>query len=106
MVSKLQGMFAFCIYDLVENSYFFARDRFGEKPFYYYADDRIFIFSSEVKSLLSSKAFVPKLNKLKLGSYIRLGYVDEPSTLLEHVFTLAPGSYLELSSDRQISITS
>jgi asparagine synthase (glutamine-hydrolysing) len=106
IVNKLHGMFAFCIYDLVENSYFFARDRFGEKPLYYYFDDRIFIFSSEVKSLLSSKAFVPKLNKLKLGSYIRLGYVDEPSTLLEHVFTLAPGSYLELSSDRQLSITS
>ena len=106
MVSKLHGMFAFCIYDLVQNSYFFARDRFGEKPFYYYFDDGIFIFSSEVKSLLASKVFVPKLNKSKLGSYLRLGYVDEPSTLLEQVFTLEPGSYLELSSDRQISITS
>ncbi|MHA8057428.1 asparagine synthase (glutamine-hydrolyzing) [Aquirufa nivalisilvae] len=106
MVSKLQGMFAFCIYDLVENSYFFARDRFGEKPFYYHFEDGNFIFSSEVKSLLASKSFVPKLNKSKLGSYLRLGYVDEPFTLIQHVYSLAPGCYLELTSDRQISIKS
>jgi asparagine synthase (glutamine-hydrolysing) len=104
MLSMLQGMFAFCIYDLLDNSYFFARDRFGEKPFYYYWESGCFIFSSEIKSLLSCNAFSPTLNKAKLGSYLRLGYVTEPHTLIEHVFTLPPGHSLKLSSNRQISI--
>lgn len=106
MLSKLKGMFAFCIYDIQEDSYFFARDRFGEKPFFYYSENDIFIFSSEIRSLLSSNAFIPVLNKSKLRSYLRMGYVDEPSTLIRGVFTLPPGCYLELSRDRQISIES
>lgn len=106
MLSKLKGMFAFCIYDIQDESYFFARDRFGEKPFYYYSENGIFIFSSEIRSLLSSDAFIPVLNKSKLKSYLRMGYVDEPGTLIRDVFTLPPGCYLELSKDRQISIES
>jgi len=103
MLGKLHGMFAFCIYDLHNKSYFFARDKFGEKPFYYYKNDKLFVFSSEIKSLLSSKMFNPKLNKSKLGSYIRLSYVDEPFTLLENVYTLPPGYYLEYTSDYVIN---
>jgi asparagine synthase (glutamine-hydrolysing) len=102
MLSQLHGMFAFCIYNFENKSFFFARDRFGEKPFYYFSYDKEFVFSSEVKSLLGSKVFTPKLNKSKLGSYIRLSYVDEPYTLIENVFTLPPGNYLELSSNNKI----
>jgi asparagine synthase (glutamine-hydrolysing) len=106
MLYKLNGMYAFCIYDLNKKSYFFARDRFGEKPFFYYKKDKSFIFSSEIKSLLNSKEFDAKLNKSKLGSYIRFGFVDEPFTLLEDVYTLPPGHYLEISADFKIKITS
>ena len=103
MLTKLHGMFAFCIYDLHNQSYFFARDRFGEKPFYYYKNDKLFIFSSEIKSLLNSKKINPKLNKTKLGSYLRLTYVHEPFTLIEDVYTLPPGHFLEINSDFNIN---
>lgn len=106
MLSKLKGMFAFCIYDIEEGSYFFARDRFGEKPFFYFSGNGNFIFSSEIKSILSSETFIPVLNKSKLKSYLRMGYVDEPDTLIRDVYTLPPGCYLVLSKDRQISVES
>ena len=106
MLSKLHGMFAFCIYDVKNKSHFFARDKFGEKPFFYYKNDKSFIFSSEIKSLLSSKMFNPRLNKSKLGSYLRLSYVDEPFTLLEDVYTLPPGHFLEFTSDHVINVES
>jgi asparagine synthase (glutamine-hydrolysing) len=105
MLPKLHGMFAFCIYDIKHNSYFFARDKFGEKPFYYYYDKEKFLFSSEIKSLIASKEITPKLNKVKIGSYVRMGYVEEPYTLLQNVYTLQPGSYLELNEKREIFIS-
>jgi asparagine synthase (glutamine-hydrolysing) len=106
MLLRLNGMFAFCIYHISAKKFFFARDRFGEKPFYYFKNNNIFVFSSEVKSLLGSQIFEPKLNQSKLGSYIRLSYVDEPFTLLENVYTLPPGHFLEISSDLTINTES
>ena len=58
----LDGMFAFCIWDLERESFFLARDRIGEKPLYYTATDQEFIFASEPKSILTYPSFVPKLD--------------------------------------------
>jgi len=99
MLPKLQGMFALCIYDQEAKKFFIARDRFGEKPFYYYHDTTKIVFSSEIASLLSAKLFTPVLNRERLGSYLRLGYVQEPDTLIRNVFSLPPGSYMELNAD-------
>ena len=104
MISMLEGMFAFCIYNKESKSYFLARDKFGEKPLYYFCDNQKVIFSSEIKSLLSSKAFIPKLRKEKLGSYIRMGYVEEPNTLLQNVFSLPPSSYMTISKELNIVV--
>lgn len=101
-VVKLEGMFAFCIYDQQENSYFFARDRFGEKPFYYNLTNGCMLFSSEIASLLSGNLFTPRLNHDQLGSYIRLGYVAEPNTLIKDVFALPAGHWMFL--DREFNI--
>ena len=104
MISMLEGMFAFCIYNKESKSYLLARDKFGEKPLYYFCDNQKVIFSSEIKSLLSSRAFVPKLRKEKLGSYIRMGYVEEPNTLLKNVFSLPPSSFMTISKEFQIVV--
>ena len=50
---KLNGMWAFAIYDKHENTVFCARDRFGVKPFYYYVDDEYFYFASEIPSIFA-----------------------------------------------------
>ena len=51
-VEKLNGMWAFCIFNTKKNKLFLSRDRFGEKPLYYYADQERFIFASELKAIL------------------------------------------------------
>lgn len=99
MLSRLNGMFAFCIYHIPTKKFFFARDRFGEKPFYYYTDNNKLVFSSEIASLLSAKLFTPVLNREMLGSYLRLGYVQEPNTLIRSVYSLPPSSYMEVNAD-------
>lgn len=91
----LKGMFAFCIYDKEERSFFLARDRFGEKPLYYYNHPRKgFVFSSEIRSLLACP-FVPRvLNLEALGYYLRMGYVPAPLTMIADVCVLRPGHWL------------
>lgn len=106
MLNKLQGMFAFCIYDLEEKKIFFARDRFGEKPFFYYHKNGILAFSSELPSLLKSDFIKPILNKCKLNHYLSLGYVKEPETLLKDIFTIPPGHWMDYDHNSGIRIES
>lgn len=98
MVEKLRGMFAFVIYDQKRHRYFFARDRFGEKPFYYHFQNGRFSFSSELASLLKDPNIHRKLNREALQYFLRAGFAPEPITLIENVFTLPPGHYLVLDS--------
>ncbi|WP_276479736.1 asparagine synthase (glutamine-hydrolyzing) [Paraflavitalea pollutisoli] len=71
------GMFAFAIWDDREQRLFAARDRFGEKPFYYYQDEQRFLFASEMKALWAAG-----VNKHMEGSmlynYLTLGYIQHP----------------------------
>jgi asparagine synthase (glutamine-hydrolysing) len=85
-------------------SYFLGRDKFGEKPLYYFYDNKKFVFSSEMNALLSSNTFTPVLRKEKLGSYLRMGYVEEPNTLVQNVFSLPPSSYMQISNDLKIIV--
>lgn len=95
MITMLQGMFAFCIYDLKEIKFYFGRDRFGEKPFFYYFNQNQLVFSSELKSILESNLISPKLNLEVLDDYLSQGYVKDPNTLYQDIFSLSPGHYLE-----------
>lgn len=76
-LEHFDGMFAFAIWDEMEKTLFAARDRFGEKPFFYYSDKEQFIFASEMKALWA--AGIPrKVNLKMLFNYITIGYVDNP----------------------------
>jgi len=61
-VQRLNGMFAFAIWDSKRRHLFAARDRFGEKPFYYHRRPSLFLFASEIKAILSSGMVVPEPN--------------------------------------------
>lgn len=82
----LDGMFAFAIYDKEEQTVFCARDRFGEKPFFYsYEPGRHFIFGSEMKALW--EAGVNRVvNKRMLFNYLYAGYWDNPHDISETFF--------------------
>jgi asparagine synthase (glutamine-hydrolysing) len=97
-LEKLNGFFAFAIWDDFEKSLFIARDRMGIKPLYYWYSDTEFIFGSELKALLEFD--IPKnLDKSILFTYLQLNYIPAPATMLEGVHKLEPGHYLEISTD-------
>ena len=89
-LAKLNGMFAIAIYDQgiasVPPSLFFARDRAGEKPFYYASTASSFSFASEVKSIEKSG----QLNLQALNHYLSLGYVPGNMCLFDGIYKLPP----------------
>jgi len=94
-VDKFIGMFAIGIYDKKENKFTLIRDRAGVKPCYYYNADKIFMFSSELKSFHENKKFKKIINKDALALYMQHGYIPEPYCIFENTHKLKSGHYLE-----------
>ena len=92
------GMFAFSIWDEKEQCLFAARDRFGEKPFYYYTEKNVFAFASEMKGLWAAGIDKSIENKMILN-FITLGYVQNPAnksqTFYKNIFSLPPAHFLK-----------
>ena len=102
-VDYFDGMFAFAIWDDKEKTLFAARDRFGEKPFFYHYDGSNLFFASEMKALWA--AGIEKRPNLKmLFNFITIGYTDNPSrreeTFYEKIFRLPPATTLFYSPVR------
>lgn len=91
--SHLRGMFAFAIWDAGHQRLFLARDRLGIKPLYYHRGPGIFLFASEVRALLASSVVPRKLSPPGLLSYLALGAVQDPLTIIDSIFSLPPGHY-------------
>ncbi|HEX8186139.1 MAG TPA: asparagine synthase (glutamine-hydrolyzing), partial [Blastocatellia bacterium] len=98
----LRGMFAFAINDSRTGEVFAARDRFGIKPFYYFQDNRLFAFSSEVRALLASGLVPSLIDPVSLNSYLSFGAVQEPRTIIENVRTLPPAHYIVINSKGEV----
>ncbi len=94
-LNKLNGMWAFALFDRKENQLFAARDRFGVKPFYYYPGDDRFVLASEIKAILPALAGQPKANVPRLLDNILLGTFDHTEeTMFEGILQIQPGHYL------------
>ncbi len=97
-VKQFDGMFAFAIWDEKEQQLFAARDRFGEKPFYYYQDEEHFIFASEMKALWAI-GVEKRVDEKILLNYLTLGHVqnsmDKEQTFFEEIYSLPPAHYLQ-----------
>lgn len=92
VVSKLNGMFAFVIWDVHGDLLFGARDRLGKKPLKYYFDDERFIFCSELKGILTQD--VPREIDLNaVDRYLTLQYVPAPLTGFKNIFKLEQASF-------------
>ena len=94
---RLDGMFGLAIWDDIEKKLILARDRFGEKPLYYGEFEGIFIFGSELKSLLAHPAVKKEINPEALTKYLTFDYVPAPLSIFKNIFKLEPGCYLEYS---------
>lgn len=93
---KLDGMFAFSIYDKNRNKVFIARDFFGEKPLYYSnnSDNQLY-WASELKSLLAISKNDFTISKIGLNLFFQLTYIPAPYTIYNEVKKLEANHYLE-----------
>lgn len=98
MVSHLNGMFAFALWDARRRRLFIARDRFGEKPLYWGVFDGVFLFASEPKVLLAHPLVRPSLNIDALRQYLSFDYVPAPLSIYEGIQKLPAAHHLTVES--------
>lgn len=101
---RLNGIFAFAVWDARDRTLFLARDRTGMKPLYYWADAGQFIFASEIKSILEYPGIPRQLDMDGLNLYLALQYIPAPWTLFKGIRKLPPGCFLVCRADGQIKI--
>ncbi len=100
MLNQLNGMFAFAIWDEEKKRLLMARDHLGIKPLYYGVKDGLLIFASEIRALLASELIPKRLNKNTLGAYLKNQTVYAPETLVEGVWLLRPGHFMEIENGK------
>lgn len=93
----LDGMFAFVIHDKIKNQLFIARDRAGEKPFYYFFDHKKFVFASELNCLKTMEPL--EIDDTNFYQYLRLGSFYRQYTPYKNVTELRAGSFLMVDCD-------
>lgn len=91
IVDRLDGMFAFAIWDRERRVLWLARDRFGEKPLYCGAHGGIFSFSSGIAATLAGLRSTAEISPAALGQYLKDGYIAPPKTIWKPVKALEPG---------------
>lgn len=95
MMRHLPGMFAFALWDEYKQRLFCARDRFGEKPFYYaMGQNGEFVFASEIKGILASGLVEPILDTEQVWHYLNYSYVYPTRTIYKNIFILPPAHTL------------
>jgi len=92
ILQKLNGMFAFSIYDSERNTIFSARDRLGVKPFYYYWKGGNVEVCSQLRPLIKGR----KINEDAISAYLDCRYVPSPFSIIQDVYKLSPGNYMEI----------
>ena len=102
-LDKLEGMFAFALWDEKLQKLFVVRDRYGEKPLYYTSNKEGFFFASELKALKEHYS-KEKLSKTALNLFFSLSYIPAPHTIYKDVFKLQPGNYLEIENNGEYKI--
>jgi asparagine synthase (glutamine-hydrolysing) len=98
-VQRLNGMFAFAIWDRVDRTLFLARDRVGKKPLYYRFDEDGIAFASEPKAFLAEPGFSSRPDLSAIDWYLSYQYVPVPMSALAGVRRLEPAHYLVVRGD-------
>ena len=93
-LKKVNGMFAFALFDRDEKTLILARDRIGEKPIYYGKSNQTFFFGSELKSFFSHPDWSPRISKDALNLYMRYAYVPTPHCIYQGINKLEPGKII------------
>ena len=102
ILERLNGMFAFAIYDKVHGKLFIARDRFGKKPLYWFQLDGVFAFASELTALMRHPVSPRSESPIALKKYFAYGYIPAPHSVIDGIQKL-PGGWcgtLDLANGR------
>lgn len=105
-LNKLVGMFAFALWDNLENRLFLARDRAGKKPLYYYRSRKAVHFASEHKAFKALPEVKLTYDEVSIHHYLTFGYVPAPRTIYREVSEVPAGHYLEVTSGLQVAVKS
>ncbi|HYZ74762.1 MAG TPA: asparagine synthetase B, partial [Chthoniobacterales bacterium] len=105
MLSRLNGMWAFAIYDVANQILFLSRDRFGKKPLFYHFDGTTLVFASELTSLILHPDVPRSFDQESLKKLFAYGFIPAPRALLENVRKLPAGHWMKFDlRKRQIEI--
>ena len=99
VVERLNGMFAFALWDSRSRTWHLARDPYGQKPLYYVHRPGLFAFASEPKALLEHPEVARRLDPVALASYLVYEYVPSPASLFQGISKLSPGHRLIVQGD-------
>jgi asparagine synthase (glutamine-hydrolysing) len=104
-IARLNGMFAFAIWDKRDRTLTLARDHVGIKPLYYaHQAGRAFVFASEIKAILASRVIKPAINPEALHQFLTFLWSPDPLTLFAEIKTVSPGHVLQFHND-EIKLT-
>lgn len=96
MVHRFIGMFAIALYDTEAQKVIFIRDRAGVKPLYYYWNNNLLIFGSELKAFYRHPSFEKNIDTNALALYLQFSYIPAPHTIFKNTYKLLPGHFLEI----------
>lgn len=103
-LEMLEGMYAFCIYDIKKKQVYLARDRFGEKPLYFFCKQNCFYFSSEMKPLINSLKDQLTINLNSLDHFLKKSYVSAHSSIFNEINKVKPASFIHLDLNKRANI--
>lgn len=99
LLQKINGMFAFALWDKEKQQLFIARDRIGKKPLYYCNHNDEIVFASELKALLTIKDIPKKIRIDSVYDFFAYQYIPDPKTIYQNIHKLEPGHYLTVTKD-------
>lgn len=102
-LEDFNGMFAFCLWDSRNKQAFFARDRLGKKPLYYYQTSGSLIFSSEIKAILKTGLIKPEFSTENVNHYLSYRFTPAPYTPFTKIYKLPPAHFM-IFKDNGITI--
>lgn len=97
-IKKLNGMFAIVLWNTKKKELYMARDRYGIKPLYYLFDKRRLVFSSEIKSIISTPYYITQLDLNALNEYFTFQNLFTYNTLFKNINLLPPGNIIKVDS--------
>jgi asparagine synthase (glutamine-hydrolysing) len=103
-LEQLQGMFAFAIYDREKNTLFFARDRIGKKPLYYFHKGSTLVFASELKAILQHPEFTKEIKRDEIAKFLVNSYIAADNTIYQNTYKLEPGCQM-LWDNGELTVT-